>query len=378
MLIDSQLIQSAVSGAMILSPQAKARQWSQRELEEVEALLPYHSPDIVGQMLGRSGNAIRIKRKRRGILASSKSEGWLTANQVRVRLGMADGRPVIGWIKKGLVLGHQIKGDSTWLVYETSLRRWITSPVSWAYFDPSRITDQQLAHLVKLSQQHWNDTWLSTREVADMKGTDTKTVLMAIKRGQLSGVHLREKDGRHAGAAWAFWAVKRSEAERWKYKEPTFDLMDEQHAFMLLARAIGLSNERIGILCGLSTETIHQRMRMIDKLQLALQLIQKHKRLRYVSTSRPTVAVHADWRKYADQFPHVRRAFERHMCGKASTDDCYLITRILKCQVAASGVKCNVSALGKCSPESIKRLLANMRQLGITPHLPKRKKSKCS
>jgi hypothetical protein len=142
---------------------------------------------------------------------------------------------------------------------------------------------------------------------------------------------------------------------------------------MLLARAIGLSNERIGILCGLSGETINKRMRMIDQMHLAPKLIRKHKRLRFVSSGMPIVRVHADWQKYADQFPHVRRAFERYRSGRPSTDDCYLIPRILKVQMAASGVKCNVSALGRCSPETIKRRIENMRRLGVTPYLPKRK-----
>jgi len=373
MLISSQLIQSAVSGAMLQTPQAKAPRWSEDELSKIERLLPFHSADKVGEMLGRSGNAIKIIRQRKGIKASSKSEGWVTANQVRMLLGMADGRPVIGWIKKGLVLGHQINGDSTWMVHEISLRRWVTSSLSWAYFDPSGITEEKLARLVKLAHNRWNDAWLSTRQVADLKGTDTKTVLMAIKRGQLPGIHIQEKDGRHSGAAWAFWAVKRSDVERWEYNAPAFDLTDELHAFMLLARAIGLSNERIAILCGLSGETISKRMRMIDKMRLAPTLIKKHKRLRFVSTGAPVVRVHTDWRKYADEFPHIRRAFERYRLGRTLADDCYLIARILKVQIAASGVKCNISALGKCSSETIKHLIANMRQLGITPYLPKRK-----
>ena len=373
MLISANLIQAAVSGAMLQTPQAKPHRWSEDQLSKVERLLPFHSADQVGKMLGRSGNAIKIIRQRKGIKASSKSEGWMTANQVRILLGMVDGRPVIGWIKKGFVLGHQIIGDSTWMVHEISLRRWVTSSLSWAYFDPSGITDEKLAHLVKLAQKRWNDAWLSTRQVADMKGTDTKTVLIAIKRGQLPGIHIQEKEGRHSGAVWAFWAVKRSDAEKWEYNAPAFDLMDELHAFMLLASAIGLSHERIAILCGLSGETIHKRMRMIDKMRLAPKLIKKHKRLRFVSTGVPMLHVHADWRKYAEQFPHVRRAFERYVSGRASTDDCYLITRILKMKIAASGMKCNVSALGRCSSETIKHLITNMRQLGITPYWPKRK-----
>ncbi|RIK32478.1 MAG: hypothetical protein DCC56_01335 [Anaerolineae bacterium] len=373
MLISTNLIQSAVTGAMLQMPQTKAPRWSEDELIKIEKLLPFHSADKVGEMVGRSGNAVKIIRLRRGIKASSKSEGWMTANQVRIRLGMADGRPVIGWIRKGLVLGHQIGGDSTWMVHEISLRRWVTSPLSWAYFDPSAITDDHLARLVYLARKCWNDEWLSTRQVADMKCTNTKAVLMAIKRGQLLGVHIREKDGRHAGATWAFWAVKKSDAEKWEYNAPAFDLVDKLHAFMLLARAIGLSNERIGLLCGLSGETVKKRMSMVDKKHLVPKLIRNHNRLRIVSTGMPTVHVHADWRECADQFPHLCRAFDRYMSGRASTDDCYLIARILKVQMAASGRNCNIGALGKCTPDTVKRLVAEIRELGIAPYLPERK-----
>jgi hypothetical protein len=218
------------------------------------------------------------------------------------------------------------------------------------------------------------DEWLSTRQVADMKGTDTKVVLMAIKRGQLPGIHIQEKDGRHENAAWGFWAVKRSDAEGWQFNTPAFDLIDELHAFMLLVRAIGLSNERIGVLCGLSGETVNKWMFLIDRKRLAPKLVRKHKRLQFVSTGVPVLRVHADWRKYADRFPYVRRAFERYMAGRAAMDDCYLITRILKVQLAASGIKVSTHNLGKCTPGTVARLIVKMRGMGISPYLPRRKR----
>lgn len=377
MLINSNLIQTAVSGAMRQTPQGKAPRWTDHDLREIEKLLPFHSADKVGEMLGRSGNAVKIIRQRKGIRAGTKSRGWMTANQARILLGMTDGRPITGWIKKGLVLGHQINGSSTWLVHEISLRRWITSPMSWVYFDAIAIVDEHLSSLVKRAQSRWNDAWLSTRQVANLRGTDTKTVVMAIRRGQLPGIHVRNKDGRHAGATWAFWAVKRSDAEKWAPQSSVCDLTDELHAFMLLARAIGLGNDRIGILCGLSGETVKKRLRVIDTVRRIADLIERHEVLRSVSTGVPILRVHADWRDYANQFPHVRRAFDRHMTGKASTDDCYLITRILKMQMVASGVKCHIGALGRCSRKTVTQLIALMRRLGITPYLPE-SKSQCS
>lgn len=372
MLIRSNLIQTAVSGTMRQTPRGKAPRWTDHDLGEIEKLLPFHSTDKVGEMLGRSGNAVKIIRQRKGIRAGSKSRGWMTANQARILLGMTDGRPVIGWIRKGLVLVHQINGNGTWLVHVISLRRWITSPVSWVYFDATTIVDERLSSLVKRAQSRWNNAWLSTRPVADMKGTDTKTVVTAIRRGQLPGIHLRNKDGRHAGATWAFWAVKRSDAKKWSPKAPAFDVTDELHAFMLLARAIGLGNDRIGVLCGLSGEAVKKRLRVIDTGRRIADLIERHEGLHYVSTGVPILRVHADRRDHAERFPHVRRAFDRYMAGKASADDCYLITRILRGQMVASGMKCHIGALGRCSHKTVTQLIGQMRRLGIQPSLPKR------
>jgi hypothetical protein len=124
------LITNSLKVGMAQAPSRKAPRWSEKDLNLVRELLPYHSPKVVGQMLGRSEDAIKIIRLRQHIKASSKSEGWLTANRVMRLLGMPDARPVIGWVKKGLVLGHRITGDNTWMLHGISLRRWIVSPRS--------------------------------------------------------------------------------------------------------------------------------------------------------------------------------------------------------------------------------------------------------
>src|SRR5689334_9363830 len=170
------LITNSLKVGMAHAPSRKTPRWSEKDLAQVKELLPYHSPKIVGQMLSRSEDAIKIMRQRQHIKASSKSEGWLTANRVMQLLGMPDARPIIGWVKKGLVLGHRIAGDDTWMVYEISLRRWLITPRSWVYFNTARIQDPHLARLVELAQERWDDEWLTTRQVADLRGTTTRQV----------------------------------------------------------------------------------------------------------------------------------------------------------------------------------------------------------
>ncbi len=122
------LVTSPLKVATAQTPFQKAPRWTEKDFNRVQDLLPFYSPKVVGWMLGRSEDAIKIMRQRQHIKASSKTEGWLSANRVMRLLGMPDARPVIGWIKKGLVLGHRIAGDDTWMVHEISLRRWIVSP----------------------------------------------------------------------------------------------------------------------------------------------------------------------------------------------------------------------------------------------------------
>jgi len=318
-------------------------------------------------MLGRSEDAIKIMRRRQHIKAGSKSEGWLTANRVMRLLGMPDARPAIAWVKKGLVLGHRIAGDETWMVHEISLRRWIVSPRSWVYFDTSRIQDPHLARLVELAQERWGDEWLNTRQVADLKGTTPRQIGQSIFRGAIPAIHLVGKDGRHENAAWSFWAVKRSDAEAWQFKPPAFDLTDRMHAFILLSGAIALSGMKIAKLTGVSHSTASDRFQMMNNARHVKKMIKKYglAGIEY----RGKVGAHADWRKFAHRFPQVRGAFERYGDGKCTMDDCYLIVRILKNQMAANGMKASVKALGKASRGTIDDLVARMRKAGIKPYL---------
>jgi hypothetical protein len=361
------LITNSLKVATSQTPSRKAPRWSEKDINRVRELLPYYSPKVVGQMLDRSEDAIKIMRRRQKIKASSKTEGWLSANRVMRLLGMPDARPVIGWVKKGLVLGHRIAGDDTWMVYEISLRRWIVSPRSWVYFDTTRIQDPHLARLVELAQERWGDEWLTTRQVADLKGTNTRQIGQSIFRGAIPAIHIVNKDGRHDNVAWSFWAVKRSDAEAWQFKPPAFDLTDRMHAFILLAGAIGLSGVNIAKLTGISHSTASDRFQMMNNAMHLKKMIKKYglEGIEY----RRKVGAHADWRKFAHRFPQVRSAFERYRNAKCTTDDCYLIVRILKNQMAANGMKVNVNALGKVKHGTVNDLVAQMRKAEIKPYL---------
>jgi len=50
-------------------------------------------------------------------------------------------------------------------------------------------------------------------------------------------------------------------------------------------------------------------------------------------------------------------------------DDCYLIARILKNQMAANGMKVNISAIGKVSHGTVDELVQRMCKASIKPYL---------
>ena len=84
---------------------------------------------------------------------------------------------------------------------------------------------------------------------------------------------------------------------------------------------------------------------------------------------RRKVGVHADWRKFTHRFPQVRGAFERYRDGKDTVEDCYLIMRILKNQMAANGMKVNVNVIGKVSHGTVGDLVKRLRKARIKPYL---------
>jgi len=139
------------------------------------------------------------------------------------------------------------------------------------------------------------------------------------------------------------------------------------HAFILLARAIGLSSMNIAKLTGVSHSTVSDRFQMMNNARHVRKLIKKYglKGIEY----RRKVGVHADWRNFSHRFPQVCSAFERYGDSEPTLDDCYLIVRILKNQMAANRMKVNVNALGKVSQGTVDDLVAGMRKGGIRPYL---------
>ena len=143
--------------------------------------------------------------------------------------------------------------------------------------------------------------------------------------------------------------------------------MDRRHAFILLAGAIGLSGMSIGKMVNLSHSTTYQRFQMMNNVIHLKKVIKKYglQNIEYL----PGIGAHADWRRFAYRFPRLRNAFARYRDGKATEEDCFLIVRILKNQMAANGMKVNVNAIGRITCGTVDALVARMRKAGMKPYL---------
>lgn len=218
------LIAYVVDMADLTNPPQREREWTDSEIKTLRTSCASLMTDLeIAIQLGRSENAVHIKRERLEIPAVRNTPGWMSTNKVRLRLGMNDARPVIGWIRKGLLLGRLLPQASTcWMVHEVSLRRFVTRPNNWPYFDADAVRDRHLFRLIKIAQEKWGDEWLTTRRAADLVGEDLRKINLYIKLGRLESVSTYNRDGRrnvNKEPRWSFNYVRRSQvlAAKWDY-----------------------------------------------------------------------------------------------------------------------------------------------------------------
>lgn len=297
----------------------KALPWSQAEDEFVKANLGYLSDAEMGRALGRSAVAVHLRWKRDLRLPTpSKTPGWITPNRVARALRI-DAKCVLRLVRDGVLPAEPLpwRNHGVYLAYRlriVTFYRWAINPRHWVYFRPARVRDLHLRRLLELKAARWGDAWLTPSQVAAMHGVDHTDVNRYIRAGKLPAVR------------WNNWRILRSDAERVRFAkgrgtghENTWSPAAD--AFMLLARAIGLSTNAIGGLVHLSSQMVSYRLRELcaDPAE-ALRLAQAHGiDLRITSAGQ----LFADWRLYRRRFPAVARALDRFAfatAGAASTD----------------------------------------------------------
>jgi hypothetical protein len=256
----------------------------------------------IGAALGRSAEAVRIRRQKRGFPARSKRPGWLTGHQAAKRMGW-DVHKVIMLASRGLLRCERLPGQRGILtIREERLERWALDPVNWVYFTHEKVCDERLRRLLKRRAERWGDAWWTTGQAAAWHGVEAAVVQRAIERGEIPAVK------------WGNWWVRRSDMLRLglyfaknKGGGHVEAWSDEGDAFMTLSRAVGLSWQATARLMGRKHVSFRwqrmweegQQRVLVDKYGYEVE-VDEERRL-----------VWADWRVYAGRFPAVRRAMEK-------------------------------------------------------------------
>lgn len=165
------------------------RPWTQEEVDLLDELLDAGRDDAwIARRLGRSPNAIKIRRQRMG-LPSRRGRGS-TARAVGALLGLACSKRVTWWIEQGWLRayrGQRIgRSRREWVIQEDALLEFLQNPAHWHLWDVEAITDAGLREWAR--EMRGEARYLTTGEVARRYFVSTNAVQSWISRGLLPAV----------------------------------------------------------------------------------------------------------------------------------------------------------------------------------------------
>jgi hypothetical protein len=292
---------------------AKSLPWSQAVDDFLKANLGYLSDADMARELGRTRVAVHLRWKRDlRLTPPTKSPGWTTPNRVARALNI-DGHSVMRLVRQGILpveplpwLNHGIY--NAYRLRIVTFYRWAINPQHWIYFRIERVRDPHLRRLLQLKAARWGDAWLTPGQVAAMHGVTDRDVNRYIRAGRLPAVD------------WGNWRILRSNAERVRFAKGRgagheYPWSPAADAFMLLARAIGLSTNAIGALVGLPHNTVSYRLHDLCAAPAQVSRIAHAHGLQDLQIN-TAGQLFADWRLYRQRFPAVARALNRFAAGQ--------------------------------------------------------------
>jgi hypothetical protein len=303
-----QIVQWALAEAEI-APRRKPLPWSEREDQFLRQHLGVLSEEEIGAALGRTRVAVRLRWKRDlGLPAPSKTPGYATANQA-ARMLAVDVHTVCRWIERGWLRARQLpfQGRKVWRIRIEDLKRFAIKAEHWMLFRSERVRAPTLARLVTLAVERWDDEWLAPGQVAEMHSVDHRDVNRYIRAGKLPGVK------------WGNWWIRRSDAEKVSFRKGRgtgheLDWSEEGDAFLVLARAVGLSLAAIGRLMEWPPQRVGPRLMTLHRIGQIPFLIGKYG-LEGVQYRPEDGALLVDWRLHRKRFPTLARAMDRFAAG---------------------------------------------------------------
>lgn len=320
---DARLV--AVIGAQTEQQTQRRARWTAEEKGFVIGQQEMRTDEQIAAELGRSLAGVKIQRERHLKLKGvTKHPDWLTANKTRLLLGFGDADSVTRLIERGILPGRRapLAQKKVYLVRRSVLLAWCLRPENWIYFRPHQVRDEKLRRLIALRQARWGDAWWTPGQVAAYHGVISNDVNRYIRAGKLPAVR------------WGNWWVLRSEATKpgltfYKGKGSNHLIAWSQagDAFMLLAKAVGLSAPDVARLCGIEMKRVHFRYVALGKKERIAGLIQGEQ----MAYDPDKGQLFADWRQHRERFPRLVRAVERFRAGRMKRDDVRLVMGVLAC-----------------------------------------------
>lgn len=234
--------------------QTGPRRWTRQEEKFLQENLHRLTFEEIGQRLGRTANALKIRQVRREIPVKSKRPGYFTGHMVS-KILCVDIHSVMEWQRRGIMKLDVLPGERRIMsISRLSLWVWAINPKNWIYFKPERVRDPRLRRLIELRRQKWGDAWWTTGQVAEYAGlASSNSVEAAIMRGKLRGVK------------WGNWRVLKSDALAYPWRigkgsNVKYTWSDSADDFLLRARdEMGLSYMAIGRMMKISGEIVRLR-----------------------------------------------------------------------------------------------------------------------
>jgi hypothetical protein len=208
------LLDHVAEQVALLNPRRRPASWSDAEDEFIRKNLGWMTDAEMGQALGRSAIAVHLRWDRDLELPGpSKAPNVITAHLAAKLLGI-DGHKTAYWVDCGLIPGRVMAGGrNIRLIDRTTFRRWVLNPMHWVYFNPKKVRDPELRHMLELRAARWGDEWWSTVRVARYHGVETGDVKRLIADERLPSFRLPVSlGGRDLNRKWSNHFVLKSEA----------------------------------------------------------------------------------------------------------------------------------------------------------------------
>lgn len=123
------------------------RNWTDADIALMEDCLERGwTNDRIGRALGRTGNAINVKRKRLGIRSVLRQPTLMTGRKAARLLGVED-KLVAKWATKGWLAGKRglaRGGGRQWVFTEEALLAFLENASHWHRWSPERINERWL------------------------------------------------------------------------------------------------------------------------------------------------------------------------------------------------------------------------------------------